>query len=50
MNKVKIDYHIPNTGGVFAQVAQEFNHGALWDVSRCLKANKIDAGVMIEYD
>ena len=37
-------------GGVFTQVTAEFNRGSLIGLSRCLKANVSDAGVMIEYE
>ena len=36
-------------GGVFTQVTAQFNRGSLIGLSRCLKANMNDAGVMIEY-
>ena len=47
---IKIDYHFPNTGGVFTQCTKDFNSGPFWDLSRCVKANVLDAGVMIEYE
>lgn len=50
MNNITIDYHIPKVGGVFTQVTAEFNHGSLIGLSRCLKANMNDAGIIIEYD
>ena len=52
MNNITIDYHIPKVGGggVFTQVTAEFNRGSLIGLSRCLKANMNDAGVMIEYE
>lgn len=49
MNNITIDYHIPKVG-VFTQVTAEFNRGSLVGLSRCLKANMNDAGVMIEYE
>ena len=33
--------------GLYLNVSQEFNHGQLAGISRCLKADKHDAGVMI---
>lgn len=52
MNNITIDYHIPKVGegGVFTQATAEFNHGSLVGLSRCLKANVNDAGILIEYD
>ena len=50
MNNITIDYHIPKVGGIFTQVTAEFNRGSLIGLSRCLKANMNDAGVMIEYE
>ena len=50
MDNITIDYHIPKVGGVFTQVIAEFNRGSLIGLSRCLKANMNDAGIMIEYD
>lgn len=51
MNNITIDYHIPKVGvGVFTQVTADFNRGSLVGLSRCLKANMNDAGVMIEYE
>nr|DAI88957.1 MAG TPA: hypothetical protein [Caudoviricetes sp.] len=49
MNEIKIDYHIPKVGGVFTSVTDKFNRGCLVGLSRCLKANSTDAGVLIEY-
>lgn len=49
MTNITIDYHIPKVGGVYTQVSVEFNQGSLVGLSRCLKANMNDAGVMIEY-
>lgn len=50
MDNITIDYHIPKVGGVFTEVTAEFNRGSLIGLSRCLKANMNDAGIMIEYD
>lgn len=51
MNNSAIDYHIPKIGGgVYTQATAEFNKGSLSGLSRCLKANVNDAGVMIEYE
>ena len=50
MSKIKINYRIPKIGGVFTQVTAEFNRGSLIGLSRCLKANMNDAGVLIEYN
>lgn len=50
MNNITIDYRIPKVGGVFTQATAEFNNGSLSGLSRCLKANVNDAGVMIEYE
>lgn len=50
MNSIIIDYHIPKVWGVFTQVTAEFNRGGLIGLSRCLKANMNDAGILIEYD
>ena len=47
---MKIDYRFPNTGGVFTQCAKDFNNGSLWNLSRCVKANVHDTGVMLEYE
>lgn len=47
-NKIKINYHIPKTGGVSTKVTAKFNRGSLCGLSRCLKANTADAGVLIE--
>ena len=49
MNNITIDYHIPKVGRIFTQVTAEFNRGSLVRLSRCLKANVNDAGIMIEY-
>ena len=37
-------------GGCYADCSPAFNRGALWDMSRCIKANMNDAAVIIEYD
>lgn len=50
MNNSAIDYHIPKIGGVYTQATAKFNKGSLSGLSRCLKANVNDAGVMIEYE
>lgn len=50
MNNITIDYHIPKVGGVFTAATADFNHGSLIGLSRCLKANVNDAGIMIEYE
>ncbi len=47
---IKIDFHFPNVGGVLTSASEEFNHGALWGLSRCLRSANPDAGVMIEYE
>ena len=47
---IKIDYHIPLVGGVFTQVSEAFNRGALWHLSRCVKSTMQDAGVLICYE
>ena len=48
-DNIKINYHIPKTGGVFTKATAKFNRGSLCGLSRCLKANSTDAGVLIEY-
>ena len=50
MNSIKIDYHIPLTGGVFTNVTPAFNRGMLVSLSRCLKASSLDVAVMIVYE
>lgn len=51
MNNIKIDYHIPLTGGgVFTSVTPAFNRGMLVSLSRCLKASSLDVAVMIVYE
>ncbi len=50
MNNIKIDYHIPLTGGVYTQASSKFNRSKLDHLSRCLKAVNSDAGIMIQYE
>ena len=54
---IKVEYEqqkdrlsFPEYGGVFTQCTKDFNSGPLWNLSRCVKANVLDAGVMIEYE
>ena len=50
LNMIKINYHIPLVGGVLSQVTDAFNRGPLWHVSRCVRSNVHDAGVLICYE
>ncbi len=47
---IKLDYHIPKIGGVLTGVSEDFNRGALWLVSRCIRSNVHDAGILIQYE
>lgn len=37
-------------GGVYCQCTPDFNRGPLWNLSRTIRANMQDAGILIEYD
>jgi len=38
-------------GGLYLHNSLEFDHGSLVEgISRCIKAEKHDAGVVVEYD
>jgi len=38
------------SGGVMTQSSAMFNNGPLWNLGRCVKANVLDAGVLLMYE
>ena len=40
----------PYGGGLYLEATERFMHSALPDLSRCLKANCNDAGVVVLYE
>lgn len=48
---MKIDYYFPNVGGgVNPQDSPLFGKSVLCFYSRCLRAEKFDTGILIEYE